>query len=188
MIRPLKSKAKTILKIGAVLVIVAFIVFIWANVRPAPVRVQISFTGVTGYFTTNGYHRTNGVYMPTDGILQTTYFCVSNAGKCCVADRSFGKYEIKSEPFKSLTTSGGELKPGQFKTIGVISPRTTEPWRVCLRFYKVDWRYRFFQKPYRVIGMIQKFIPVLEPRGTWEFYSDWLNGNTNLIKSQPSLP
>ena len=44
MIPPPRPKVKGMLKVGALLALVAFILFGWANVRPVPIRVQVTYT------------------------------------------------------------------------------------------------------------------------------------------------
>src|SRR6266704_2135565 len=94
MICPPRPKVKGMLKIGALLVLVAFILFIRPNVRSVPIRVHVTFAGFTNR---NWYYTTNGDYTTTDGTFPVTlaYFCVSNAGKCAVVDGPFHKYEME---------------------------------------------------------------------------------------------
>jgi hypothetical protein len=183
MIRPLKPKAKTILKIGAVFAVIAFILFLWTNARPVPAHVQITFTG----FTKTAVRLGSFGWPPTNA-----YFCVSNAGKCSV-DNKYFRYETKNHEWGSLTNFGGqltgELKPGEFKTIKFLVPETTEPWRVSLSFSKIDWRYKLLRKtpPPLVVGMIKEFVPAswLERGSTWEFYSDWVDRRPDPVKYVP---
>jgi hypothetical protein len=84
MIRPLKPKGKTILKVGAVLAFIAFILFIWTNARPVPIQVRVTFTG----FITN----------TANLALVHASFCVSNAGKCTVLASSRRQNSAQSLP------------------------------------------------------------------------------------------
>jgi hypothetical protein len=194
MIRPVKPKIKTILAIGAVFAIIAFILFIWANTRPVPARVQIAFIGFTylkWYYTTNGYYTTNEVFATTTTVgtfpRVSAYFCVSNAGKCSVVNEGNCRYELKFADGSTATLPGhsqpiGELKPGEFKTIPLIPSPDIDPWRVSLAFVRVDWRYRLFQAPPKVVGMIKKFIPARWlVRRPSEYNSDWIRGAPNRL-------
>jgi len=194
MIRPVKSKVKTILAIGAVFAIIAFILFIWASTRPVPARVQIAFIGFTylkWYHTTNGYDTTNEVFATTTTVgtspRVSAYFCVSNAGKCSVVHEGNCRYELKFADGSTGALFGhsqpiGELKPGEFKTIPLIPSGDIDPWRVSLAFVRVDWRYRLFQAPPKDVGMIKKFVPARWlVRRPSECYSDWIRGAPNRL-------
>jgi hypothetical protein len=172
MIRPRQPKFKTILKVAISLAVVAFVVFIWANARPVPIQVRVTFTGFTNL---NANTTANGTFPIT-----LAFFCASNAGKCSVVDVGLYKYEIKTKPFDSLTSlSGGtfELKSCEFKTITMGTPDTTEPWRVSLSFSKADWREKLVRNPPSVLRKVLQFVPAkwLEPHPI-EVHSDWING------------
>ena len=192
MTHPPRPKVKGMLKVAALLVVVAFILFIWANVRPVPVRVQVTFIGFTNLDIT--YTTTNGTVPIT-----LAYFSVSNVGKCSVFDIGWYGYDTKNKPSDSLPRLGGdpalgELGPGAFKIISLTTPpENTAPWRVSLSLLKIGWLDR---KPawVRVRGTIMEFVPAkwLDER-KWEVYSDWVNGpelvpvGTNMVKTPEYL-
>jgi hypothetical protein len=171
------------LKLGALLVAAAFILLIWAIARPVPARVQVTFMGFTNLHMADA---------TTSGALPITfaYFCVSNAGNCSVIDRVTYGPEFKAG-LQIETHTGGmvaartrwrrygpHLKPGEFKTIWSIPPEgNAEPWRISLKFSRIDWQYQLAQKPPRALRAIMKFIPQkwLENR-QWDVYSDWVHG------------
>jgi hypothetical protein len=184
MIRPLNPKVKTILKVALSLAVVAFVLFLWANARPVPIQVRLTFTGFT-----------NPPTLPT-----LVSFCVSNAGKCSVFQESeYYFIEIKNKPHDGLFGFVGrvELKPGEFKTISRFPPTeikrehylrvddrgslvlqtNPEPWRVSLSFSKLDWRLRLVRNPPSVLRKVLRFVPAkwLE-RHPIEVHSDWING------------
>jgi hypothetical protein len=177
MIRPPRLKVKGMLKIGALLVVVAFTLFVWANARPVPIRVQVTFTGFTNSDIT--YATTNGTFPVT-----FAYFCVSNAGKCSVLEDDPSGYDIKNKPFETwVRVHGGVpisvLKFGQVETILLPTPEDNrEPWRIALSIHEIEWwRYRLAEKPPWFRKMIMKFVPQewLSARREW-VYSDGVNG------------
>ncbi len=117
-------------------------------------------------------------------------FCVSNAGKFSVRGGGFYHYETKKKPFEDVFSAfRAELKPGQFTNIAVTPPKDNqEPWRVGVKFYKVDWRSRLAQGPPWVPGMIVKFVPA---RWLWEHdewvYSDWVT-EPELMPAPTNIP
>src|SRR5436190_17859102 len=113
MIRRPRLKVKGLLTVGALLVVIALIIFSWVNARPLPVRVQVTFTGFTNLDVT--YTTRNGTFPIT-----LAYFCVSNAGKCSVLEYPIFGYDMKKEAAVTGPHFGdgslmSELKPGQFK-------------------------------------------------------------------------
>jgi hypothetical protein len=190
MIRSPRPKVKGMLKIGALLVVVAFILFIWANARPLPVRVQVTFTGFTNLDVT--YTTRSGTFPIT-----LAYFCVSNAGKCSVLEYPIFGYDMKKEaavtgPHLGDGSLMSELKPGQFKTISLTTPwDNREPWRAILVFSKADWRYKLRQKSAWVLETIRPFLSErwIDNYHAIEFYSDWVNGpelvpaTTSMVKA-----
>ena len=186
MIRPLNPKVKTILKVAIPLAVVAFVLFLWANARPVPVQVRVTFTGFSNS------------QIP---LLTRAYFCVSNAGRCSVFEDGLDRIEIKNKPHDGMPSffgSFGELKPGAFKTFSLFPPRAiksaphvrmddrgslllqtnVDAWRVSLSFSnKVDWREKLVRNPPGVLRKVLRFVPAkwLE-RHLIEVHSDWING------------
>jgi hypothetical protein len=190
MIRPLKPKLKTILKVAIALAVIAFVLFLWASARPVPLEVRVTFTGFT-----------NPPTLP----LTQAYFCVSNAGRCSVFQEALQWIEIKNKPHDGLfdLVVGGrrELKPGEFKTISLsppteirrepflrvddrgslVSPTNLEPWRLKLSFSKVDWRVKLVRNPPSVLRKVLKFVPAKWfERHPIQVHSDWINGPPTL--------
>jgi hypothetical protein len=180
-------KVKATLKIGALLLVVAFILIICVNVSPVPMRVQVTFTGFTTLdrsYSGASPARVQFDFIPTTNPITLAEFCVSNAGNCSVIEDGAYSYEITNKPVDVVYLEGTriilrELKPGEFTTISLpTSQDNKEPWRVALSFSKIDWRYRLTEKPSGVPGVIRD----LALRRWYahhlqrDFYSDWVNG------------
>jgi hypothetical protein len=199
MIHPPRPKVKGMLKVGALLVVVALILFIWANVRPVPIRLQVTFEGFANLDESHTPSPAQFDFIATTNQLTLAYFCVSNAGNCSVVEEGAYWYEITNKPVDVVYFQDGplvvlrELKPGGSMTISLPTPwPNTEPWRVGLSFSKVDWRYRLIQKPSHV-GVIKDFVyrRWSAHRLRLQVYSDWLKGPelvpaaTNTVKTPP---
>jgi hypothetical protein len=195
MIHPPRPKVKGMLKIGALLVVLAFILFIWVNTGPVPIRVQVTFTGFANPHKSAGPTPVQFDFIPTTNPI--AYFCVSNAGSCSVIAEGAYSSEITNKLVEVLFFNRlldlRELKPGGSMTVPLPTPRgNKEPWRIALSFSKIDWRYRLAEKPSVVPGVIRAFAlrKWLEHRLRSEFYSDWVNGPellpaTNTVKTLP---
>jgi hypothetical protein len=191
MIRPLNSKAKTILKVAIPLAVVTFVLFLWPSARPVSIQVRVTFTGFTN--------------PPTPPLTLAT-FCMSNAGTCSVFLEPVRYIEIKNKPPNVWVSYAmwGELKPGEFKTISRFPPNelqrepsmrvdargslvrqtNLEPWRLSLSFFKADWRQKLVRNPTppSVLRKVRQLVPAkwLE-RHPIEVHSDWINGPPELM-------
>jgi hypothetical protein len=184
MIRPPRPKVKGMLKLGALLVAVAFLLFIWANSRPVPIRLQVTFEGFANLDDNHRPSPAHFDFTPTTNQRTLAYFCVSNAGNCSVIEDGAYWYQITNKPVDTVYFQDGplvvlrELKPGGSMTISLPTPWPKgDPWRVGLSFSKVDWRYRLIQKPSHV-GVIKDFVyrRWSVHRLRLQVYSDWMNG------------
>jgi hypothetical protein len=166
---------RTKLKILAGLVVVALITFVLANLRPAPIRIQISFMGFTNLSST--YTTRNGSYPVTYALL-----CVSNVGNCSVYELARYGCEITNDPGSGIPYGGDSglisgLKPGEFKTVSIEAPwENRQPWRAVLVFCKPGWGYKLLQQPTWVQNLFGRILPErLRPEVHEEkFHSEWL--------------
>src|SRR5690242_18202274 len=98
MTRPPRPKVKGMLKVAALLLVVAFILFIWANVRPVPIRLHVTFEGFANLDESHTPSPAQFDFIPTTNQLTLAYFCVSNAGNCSVVEEGAYWYEITNKP------------------------------------------------------------------------------------------